>query len=90
MTNKRKRPTKEARALRAAAKDLMALAATCLPPTAWEQQQQKLAAQRSLAHRLIDIGYIALAKELHPDTPHGDSTSMARLNRVRDKLKHSI
>jgi hypothetical protein len=87
---KRNRPTKEARALRAAAKNLMAIAATCLPPTAWEQQQEKLAAQRSLAYRLIDIGYIALAKELHPDTPHGDRNAMVRLNSVRDKLKHSI
>jgi hypothetical protein len=47
-------------------------------------------AERKLAHRLIDIGYKVLAKELHPDKMHGDRDAMQRLNRVRDKLKHSI
>jgi hypothetical protein len=47
-------------------------------------------AQRKVAHRLIDIGYKALAREFHPDRPHGDADTMARLNRLRDKLKHSI
>jgi len=45
---------------------------------------------RKVAHELISIGYRALAKELHPDTPHGDRDAMIRLNRVCDKLKHSI
>jgi hypothetical protein len=47
-------------------------------------------ANRKLAHRLIDIGYKVLAKELHPDKLHGDRTAMQRLNAVRDMLKHSI
>jgi hypothetical protein len=51
---------------------------------------QERDAQRKLAHRLIDIGYRVLAKELHPDKMKGDRDAMARLNRVRDKLKHSI
>jgi len=51
---------------------------------------QEREAERKLAHRLIDIGYKVLAKELHPDKMHGDRDAMARLNRIRDKLKHSI
>jgi len=49
---------------------------------------QERDADRRLAHRLIDIGYKVLAKELHPDKLHGDREAMARLNRVRSKLKH--
>jgi hypothetical protein len=51
---------------------------------------QERDAERALAHRLIDIGYKVLAKELHPDKMHGDREAMKRLNHVRDKLKHSI
>ena len=51
---------------------------------------QERDAERKLAHRLIDIGFKVLAKELHPDKLRGDRDAMARLNRVRDKLKHSI
>jgi hypothetical protein len=47
-------------------------------------------AERKLANRLIDIGWRVLSKELHPDKMHGDKTAQQRLNRVRDKLKHSI
>jgi hypothetical protein len=47
-------------------------------------------AQREVAHRLIDIGFKVLAKKLHPDLPNGDAIAMARLNKVRDQLKHSI
>jgi len=51
---------------------------------------QERDAERALAHRLIDIGFKVLAKELHPDKVGGDKTAMKRLNTVRDKLKHSI
>ena len=51
---------------------------------------QERDAQRQLAHRLIDIGYKVLAKELHPDKLNGDRDAMARLNKVRGKLKHAI
>lgn len=51
---------------------------------------QERDAERQLARRLIDIGYRVLAKELHPDKMGDDRGAMARLNRVRDKLKHSI
>jgi hypothetical protein len=51
---------------------------------------QERDAERQLASRLIDIGYKVLAKELHPDKLGGDRDAMARLNRVRDKLKHSL
>jgi hypothetical protein len=52
--------------------------------------RQERDAERQLADRLIDIGFKALAKELHPDRIHGDKEAMQRLIRVRDKLKHSI
>jgi len=54
------------------------------------EYQRECAAERKVAHELISIGYRALAKELPPDTPHGDRDAMIRLNRVCDKLKHSI
>jgi len=50
---------------------------------------QERDAQRKLAHRLIDIGYEVLAKE-NPDKMRGDREAIQRLNKVRDKLKHSI
>lgn len=43
-------------------------------------------AQRDLALRVIDVGYKALARELHPDAG-GSPDAMARLNVVRDHLK---
>jgi hypothetical protein len=43
-------------------------------------------AQRALARRLIDIGYKALAKELHPDKG-GSSEAMSRLGDVRRRLQ---
>jgi hypothetical protein len=46
-------------------------------------------AQRKCAHKLIDIGYKVLAKELHPDKG-GSPAVMARLNLLRDKLKHTF
>jgi hypothetical protein len=51
---------------------------------------QEREAERRLAHRLIDIGYKVLAKELHPDKMRGDKDAFQRLARVRDKLKHCI
>ena len=44
--------------------------------------------ERKLALRLIDIGFKILSKELHPDKG-GSRDAMARLNRVRDRLKAS-
>jgi hypothetical protein len=49
-------------------------------------RQQERAAEQTLALRLIEIGYKVLAKELHPDKG-GSRDAMARLNRVRDRLK---
>jgi hypothetical protein len=49
-------------------------------------RKQEREAQRDLALRIIDIGYKALAKELHPDKG-GSRDMMSRLNRARDHLK---
>lgn len=49
-------------------------------------RQQEREAEHKLALRLIEIGYKVLAKELHPDKG-GSRDVMARLNRVRDRLK---
>lgn len=49
-------------------------------------RQQERDAERTLAMRLIDIGFKVLAKELHPDKG-GSRDAMGRLNRVRDRLK---
>lgn len=51
-------------------------------------RRQERDAEQQLALRLIDIGYKVLAKELHPDRG-GSRDAMARLNRVRDRLKQS-
>ena len=53
-------------------------------------RQQEREAERKLALRLIDIGFKVLARELHPDKIGGDREAMARLNRVRDRLKECI
>jgi len=53
-------------------------------------RQQERDAERKLALRLIDIGFKVLAKELHPDKLSGDRDAMARLNRVRARLKECI
>lgn len=50
-------------------------------------RQQERDAERTLALRLIDIGYKVLAKELHPDKG-GSKDAMVRLSRVRDRLKN--
>jgi hypothetical protein len=49
-------------------------------------RQQERQAEQGLALRLIEIGYKVLAKELHPDKG-GSRDAMARLNKVRDRLK---
>jgi hypothetical protein len=51
-------------------------------------RQQERDAERKLALRLIDIGFKVLSKELHPDKG-GSRDVMARLNRVRARLKES-
>ena len=48
--------------------------------------RQECEAEQKLALQLIDIGYKVLAKEFHPDKG-GSRDAMARLNRVRDRLK---
>lgn len=50
-------------------------------------RQQEREAEKTLALRLIDIGYKVLAKELHPDKG-GSKDAMSRLSRVRDRLKN--
>jgi hypothetical protein len=47
------------------------------------------AAQRPLAFRMIDAGFKALARDVHPDTG-GSPEDMTRLNAVRDRLKRCI
>jgi hypothetical protein len=42
-------------------------------------------ADREMAHRIIALGYRALAKELHPDAG-GSTVSMARLTGIRDQI----
>jgi hypothetical protein len=48
-----------------------------------EEARREREAQRELSCRMIDLGFKALAKELHPDLG-GDHQSMSRLNRARD------
>jgi hypothetical protein len=55
-------------------------------PSDWWRKTFR-ASRRKLALRLIDIGFKILDKELHPDKG-GSRNAMARLNRVRDRLKH--
>ena len=50
-------------------------------------RQEERDAERKMALRLVDIGYKILAKELHPDKRGGSRDAMARLNRVRERLK---
>jgi len=52
-------------------------------------RRQEREAENKLALRLIEIGYKVLAKELHPDKG-GSRDAMARLNKVRDRLKAAI
>lgn len=50
-------------------------------------RRQEREAERALALKLIDIGFKVLAKELHPDKG-GSREAMARLSRVRDRLRN--
>jgi len=54
-----------------------------------EQQSERdeIRLHREMAEELIDLGYKAMATRLHPDRG-GSKDAMARLNRVRDELKH--
>jgi hypothetical protein len=52
-----------------------------------QDRNDELDLHRDLAIELIEIGYRALATRLHPDRG-GTKDAMARLNRVRDELKH--
>jgi hypothetical protein len=49
-------------------------------------RQQEREAEKKLALQLISIGFKALASKLHPDKG-GTKDAMARLGRVRDRLK---
>jgi hypothetical protein len=51
-----------------------------------KQREAERIAQRELSMRMIDVGYKALAKELHPDKG-GSSEAMSRLNRARRHQK---
>ena len=50
---------------------------------------QERDAEAKLGMRLIDIGFRVLAQELHPDKG-GSRETMARLNRVRDRLRANV
>jgi hypothetical protein len=50
---------------------------------------QERDAEEKLGMRLIDIGFRVLARELHPDKG-GSREAMARLNRVRDRLRANV
>jgi len=52
-------------------------------------RQQERDAEKKLALRLIDIGFKVLVKELHPDKG-GSKDAMARLSRVRARLKEHV
>jgi hypothetical protein len=52
-------------------------------------RQQERDAEAKLGLRLIDIGYKVLARELHPDRG-GDRAVMARLNKVRERLRSNV
>lgn len=52
-------------------------------------RQQERDAEAKLGLRLIDIGFKVLAKELHPDKG-GSREAMARLTRVRDRLRANV
>jgi hypothetical protein len=52
-----------------------------------QERKDEQALHQDLAVELVEIGYRALATRLHPDRG-GTKDAMARLNRVRDELKH--
>lgn len=51
-------------------------------------RQQEREEEKKLALRLIDIGFKVLSKELHPDRG-GSRDAMARLNKVRNRLREN-
>jgi len=52
-------------------------------------RKQERDAEAQLGRRLSDIGYRVRAKELHPDKG-GSKDAMARLGRVRDRLRSNV
>src|SRR5262245_21954958 len=52
-----------------------------------QDRKDEASLHQELAVELVEIGYRALATRLHPDRG-GTKDAMARLNRVRDELKH--
>jgi len=52
-----------------------------------QRVEDEVALHRKLAEELVDLGYRALATRLHPDRG-GSKDAMARLNRIRDELRH--
>ncbi len=52
-------------------------------------RQQEREAEAKLGLRLIDIGFKVLARELHPDKG-GSRDAMARLNKVRERLRSNV
>jgi hypothetical protein len=52
-------------------------------------RQKEREADQKLALKIIELGYKALAKELHPDKG-GSTDAMSRLTRARDHLRKSI
>jgi hypothetical protein len=52
-------------------------------------RQQEREAEAKLGLRLIDIGFKVLARELHPDKG-GSREAMARLNKVRERLRSNV
>ena len=53
-------------------------------------RQQERQAEIKLGQRLIAIGYRVLSAELHPDKRGGSREAMARLNRVRERLRSHV
>jgi hypothetical protein len=54
-----------------------------------EGQVKELEARQKLALRMIEIGFTALAKELHPDKG-GSEDAMMCLSRARNRLKLGV
>jgi hypothetical protein len=52
---------------------------------AWDYQNRN--AVNTLMREIVDIGFKALAKKLHPDTPGGSDVAFKRLVQTRDYLR---
>lgn len=51
-----------------------------------EDRAKEQKRKQALARKIIDAGYRAVAKELHPDVG-GDTDAMSRSNEIRNRLK---